>query len=238
MRTQTGLTMNGYSSKLSLYDFIVMLMPGSIILYCLMCALTSGCKLFPIDNGFFWIFFFIISYLIGMVNHILSACIFNKMMGFRNCPKMLKDSIQWANENGYDTDVDLEKITTQQCLKDKYYKAYYYARKYAYPKQTSNFNTPGRWQNVLTIVMFPGMSCPAAYMVPSLSLWLYGRSCPMEARSHCSTKTLTGVGMYAFTAISSLWHIPTSALPTADGKAGLCGPAAILKFPLCRPAPE
>ena len=132
MRTKTGLTMNGYSSKLSLYDFIVMLMPGSIILYCLMCALTSGCKLFPIDNGFFWIFFFIISYLIGMVNHILSACIFNKMMGFRNCPKMLKDSIQWANENGYDTDVDLEKITTQQCLKDKYYKAYYYARKYAY----------------------------------------------------------------------------------------------------------
>lgn len=124
--------MNGYSSKLSLYDFIVMLMPGSIILYCLMCALTSGCKLFPIDNGFFWIFFFIISYLIGMVNHILSACIFNKMMGFRNCPKMLKDSIQWANENGYNTDVDLEKITTQQCLKDKYYKAYYYARKYAY----------------------------------------------------------------------------------------------------------
>ena len=124
--------MNGYSSKLSLYDFIVMLMPGSIILYCLMCALTSGCKLFPIDNGFFWIFFFIISYLISMVNHILSACIFNKMMGFRNCPKMLKDSIQWANENGYDTDVDLEKITTQQCLKDKYYKAYYYARKYAY----------------------------------------------------------------------------------------------------------
>lgn len=124
--------MNGYSSKLSLYDFIVMLMPGSIILYCLMCALTSGCKLFPIDNGFFWIFFFIISYLIGMVNHILSACIFNKMMGFRNCPKMLKDSIQWANENGYYTDVDLEKITTQQCLKDKYYKAYYYARKYAY----------------------------------------------------------------------------------------------------------
>ena len=124
--------MNGYSSKLSLYDFIVMLMPGSIILYCLMCALKSGCKLFPIDNGFFWIFFFIISYLIGMVNHILSACIFNKMMGFRNCPKMLKDSIQWANENGYDTDVDLEKITTQQCLKDKYYKAYYYARKYAY----------------------------------------------------------------------------------------------------------
>ena len=124
--------MNGYSSKLSLYDFIVMLMPGSIILYCLMCALTSGCKLFPIDNGFLWILFFIISYLIGMVNHILSACIFNKMMGFRNCPKMLKDSIQWANENGYDTDVDLEKITTQQCLKDKYYKAYYYARKYAY----------------------------------------------------------------------------------------------------------
>ena len=83
------------------------------------------------DNPFFWILFFVVSYILGIANHIISACMF-KLIGFRNCPKMLKDSIQWANENGYDTDVDLEKITTQQCLKDKYYKAYYYARKYAY----------------------------------------------------------------------------------------------------------
>lgn len=123
--------MKEYATKLTLYDFISMLMPGSIIAYCLMCLFISESDVIPMDNPFFWILFFVVSYILGIANHIISACMF-KSIGFRNCPKMLKDSIQWANENGYDTDVDLEKITTQQCLKDKYYKAYYYARKYAY----------------------------------------------------------------------------------------------------------
>ena len=123
--------MKEYATKLTLYDFISMLMPGSIIAYCLMCLFISESDVIPMDNPFFWILFFVVSYILGIANHIISACMF-KLIGFRNCPKMLKDSIQWANENGYDTDVDLEKITTQQCLKDKYYKAYYYARKYAY----------------------------------------------------------------------------------------------------------
>ena len=112
--------MKEYATKLTLYDFISMLMPGSIIAYCLMCLFISESDVIPMDNPFFWILFFVVSYILGIANHIISACMF-KLIGFRNCPKMLKDSIQWANENGYDTDVDLEKITTQQCLKDKYY---------------------------------------------------------------------------------------------------------------------
>ena len=124
--------MDSYSSKLSMYDFIAMFMPGSIIAYCIMCFLSGEYGLVPTYNGFFWIFFFIVSYIIGIANHVLTSWFFSNGIRFRNCPKMIKDSIQWAKENGYDTDVDLEKITTQYCLRDKYYVAYYYAKKNAY----------------------------------------------------------------------------------------------------------
>lgn len=123
--------MDGYSSKLSLYDFIAMLMPGSIIAYCLMCLFISESDVIPMDNPFFWILFFVVSYILGIANHLFSACIF-KSIGFRNCPKMLKDSIQRANDYQYETNVDLDKVVSQQCLRDKYYQAYYYAKKNAY----------------------------------------------------------------------------------------------------------
>lgn len=123
--------MDGYSSKLSLYDFIVMLMPGSIIAYCLTCLFISESDVIRMDNPFFWILFFVVSYFLGIANHIISSCMF-KSIGFRNCQKMLRDSIQRANKNGYVTDVDMEKIKEQKCLKDKYYQAYYYAKKNGY----------------------------------------------------------------------------------------------------------
>lgn len=45
---------------------------------------------------------------------------------------MLKDSIQRANDYQYETNVDLDRAPTQQCLTNKYYQAYYYAKKNAY----------------------------------------------------------------------------------------------------------
>ena len=45
---------------------------------------------------------------------------------------MIKDSIQWAKENGYDTKEDLETTTTDKCIVDNYYRAYYYTKKNAY----------------------------------------------------------------------------------------------------------
>ena len=123
--------MKEYATKLTLYDFISMLMPGSIIAYCLMCLFISESDVIPMDNPFFWILFFVVSYILGIANHIISACMF-KSIGFRNCPKMLKDSIQRANDYQYETNVDLDRVPTQQCLTNKYSQAYYYAKKNAY----------------------------------------------------------------------------------------------------------
>ena len=119
--------MDSYSSKLSLYDFIAMFMPGNIIAYCIMCFLSGEYGLVPAYNVFFWILFFIVSYIFGMANHVVTSWLFSKVIKFRNCPKMIKDSIQWAKENGYDTNEYLETTT-----KDRYYRAYYYAKKNAY----------------------------------------------------------------------------------------------------------
>ena len=123
--------MDGYS-KLSLYDFIAMFMPGSIIAYCIMCFLSSEYGLVSAYNGFFWIFFFIVSYIIGIANYVLTSWFFSKGIRFRNCPKMIKDSIHWANGKSYNTNVDLETTTTDKCIVDNYYMAYYYAKKNAY----------------------------------------------------------------------------------------------------------
>ena len=126
--------MDSYSSKLSLYDFIAMFMPGSIITYCIICFLSSKYGLVPAYNVFFWILFFIVSYIFGMANHVVTSWLFSKAIKFRNCPKMIKDSIQWAKEKGYNTKTneDLETTTTDEDLVDKYYRAYYYAKKNAY----------------------------------------------------------------------------------------------------------
>ena len=45
---------------------------------------------------------------------------------------MIKDSIHWANGKSYNTNVDLETTTTDKCILDNYYRAYYYAKKNAY----------------------------------------------------------------------------------------------------------
>ena len=123
--------MDGYS-KLSLYDFIAMFMPGSIITYCIMCFFSSEYGLVSAYNGFFWIFFFIVSYIIGIANHVVTSWFFSKGIRFRNCPKMIKDSIHWANGKSYNTNVDLETTTTDKCIVDNYYRAYYYTKKNAY----------------------------------------------------------------------------------------------------------
>ena len=63
--------MKEYATKLTLYDFISMLMPGSIIVAVLMLLCTEDKLTLP-NNAFFWVFFFISSYLAGIVNHIIT----------------------------------------------------------------------------------------------------------------------------------------------------------------------
>ena len=100
--------MKEYATKLTLYDFISMLMPGSIIVAVLMLLCTEDKLTLP-NNAFFWVFFFISSYLAGIVNHIVTSSLF-KFFHFRNCPKMLADSFQKAINQGYVSDESAGKI--------------------------------------------------------------------------------------------------------------------------------
>lgn len=99
--------MKEYATKLTLYDFISMLMPGSIIVAVLMLLCTEDKLTLP-NNAFFWVFFFTSSYLAGIVNHIVTSSLF-KFFHFRNCPKMLADSHQKAINQGYVSDESAEK---------------------------------------------------------------------------------------------------------------------------------
>ena len=78
--------MKEYATKLTLYDFISMLMPGSIIVAVLMLLCTDGAITLP-NNALFWVFFFISSYLAGIVNHIVTSSLF-KFFNFRRQQKI------------------------------------------------------------------------------------------------------------------------------------------------------
>ena len=78
--------MKEYATKLTLYDFISMLMPGSIIVAVLMLLCTEGQLTLP-KNAFFWVFFFTSSYLAGIVNHIVTSSL-SKFFNFRRQQKI------------------------------------------------------------------------------------------------------------------------------------------------------
>ena len=91
--------MKDYATKLTLYDFISMLMPGSIIVAVLMLLCTEGKLIIP-SKGLFWVFFFIASYLAGIVNHIVTSSLF-QLFNFQNCPVILNKSYQNAIAQSY-----------------------------------------------------------------------------------------------------------------------------------------
>ena len=83
---ENRFSMKEYATKLTLYDFISMLMPGSIIVAVLMLLCTDGQLTLP-NNAFFWVFFFISSYLAGIVNHIVTSSLY-KFFNFRRQQKI------------------------------------------------------------------------------------------------------------------------------------------------------
>lgn len=74
-------------SKLSLYDILAMVIPGGLILWCIS---LSGCRLLQItDKALFWIVSLVFSYLIGLINHMLTSYIW---LCFRNNKKMINEA--------------------------------------------------------------------------------------------------------------------------------------------------
>lgn len=90
--------MKDFISKLTIYDILSMVIPGGTILLCIVVSLHNdvfqkGCK---IDSYILWISASVLSYLIGIVNHSITAILWSK---FRNCPQMLQVA---SDETGKD----------------------------------------------------------------------------------------------------------------------------------------
>lgn len=78
-------------SKLSLYDILVMLIPGGTILVFI--ALSWNFELYfdtsKIAPALFWTIMLTLAYLVGLVNHIATSVLWSP---FRNCPYMIKNA--------------------------------------------------------------------------------------------------------------------------------------------------
>lgn len=90
--------MEGFMSKLSLYDILSMLIPGGTIL--LVFSIALGCQLqldsSCLEKGVAWIIIIVISYLLGLINHVFTAIFW---FPFRNCPLMIQNCYERVCSN-------------------------------------------------------------------------------------------------------------------------------------------
>lgn len=78
-------------SKFSLYDILAMVIPGGAILWGIS---LSGYRFFQItDKALFWIVSLVFSYLIGLINHMLTSYIWSC---FRNNSAMINEAKQYV----------------------------------------------------------------------------------------------------------------------------------------------
>ena len=104
--------MKEYATKLTLYDFISMLMPGSIIVAVLMLLCTEDKLTLP-NNAFFWVFFFTSSYLAGIVIHIVTSSLFQ----FFNLKKKKKIYDRVWEDYHYLSKINEEELTKKNLEK-------------------------------------------------------------------------------------------------------------------------
>ena len=84
--------MKDFTSKLSLYDILSMVIPGGTIFLFLSLAFGNQLSIdqSKISPALGWTIALVISYLLGLINHVCTAMIWRC---FRNCPIMLKQSL-------------------------------------------------------------------------------------------------------------------------------------------------
>lgn len=82
--------MKEFVSKLSLYDLLAMFLPGMLIFVFM--TLVTGNKLsvdeYRAEKFISWTVFFLVSYLLGIVNHVATSA-FVRLLKFRNNPNMI-----------------------------------------------------------------------------------------------------------------------------------------------------
>lgn len=114
--------MNGFLSKVTLFDLLSMIVPGYLVLF-----LISRCfidiPVWPYDELTFYVATFTVSYIIGMLIHYLARFIFNCL---RNNECLIKSARKRfyrfqknAKQEEHETDLNHET------LMEEYYAAYY-----------------------------------------------------------------------------------------------------------------
>lgn len=122
-------------SKISLYDILVMVIPGGVLLYALFPEISSTFPEIGSDT-IKWTFIAVLAYLIGLINHQLTSLVWRP---FRNSPKMLSISLICfrarflsKKSNCLKKLFKSCKIKTQNGIVHAYYKAYYHVTKKGY----------------------------------------------------------------------------------------------------------
>ena len=131
---------NTLFSKLSLYDILVMVIPGGFLLYALCPEISSAFS--EIGSGTIkWTFIAVLAYLIGLINHQLTSLVW---CSFRNCPKMLSISLICFRARFLSKKSNCLKklsksckIKTQNGIVHAYYKAYYHVAQKRYNNDIS-----------------------------------------------------------------------------------------------------
>lgn len=114
--------MNGFLSKLTLFDLLSMIVPGYLVLFLISrCFIDS--PVWPYDELTFYVATFTVSYIIGMLIHYLARFIFNCL---RNNECLIKSARRRfyrfqknAKQKEHETDLGHET------LMEEYYAAYY-----------------------------------------------------------------------------------------------------------------
>ncbi len=114
--------MNGFLSKVTLFDLLSMIVPGYLVLFLISrCFIDS--PVWPYDELTFYVATFTVSYIIGMLIHYLARFIFNCL---RNNECLIKSARKRfyrfqknAKQKEHETDLNHE------ALMEEYYAAYY-----------------------------------------------------------------------------------------------------------------
>lgn len=114
--------MNGFLSKVTLFDLLSMIVPGYLVLFLISrCFIDS--PVWPYDELTFYVATFTVSYIIGMLIHYLARFIFNCL---RNNECLIKSARKrfyrfQKNAKQKEHETDLKHET----LMEEYYAAYY-----------------------------------------------------------------------------------------------------------------
>lgn len=114
--------MNGFLSKVALFDLLSMIVPGYLVLFLISrCFIDS--PVWPYDELTFYVATFTVSYIIGMLIHYLARFIFNCL---RNNECLIKSARKRfyrfqknAKQKEHETDL------SHETLMEEYYAAYY-----------------------------------------------------------------------------------------------------------------